>query len=326
MSHVSKNNWQPSASLKQLQKRAQILSSIRAFFAKKNVLEVETPVLCHTSVTDPYIQSIPAFFQAHPEQAAQCYYLQTSPEYAMKRLLAANSVAIFQITKAFRQGEVGRLHNPEFTMLEWYQPGYDHHDLMSEVDELLQCVLATPPAERKTYAELFRDYLNIDPHTATEEELHACAETNHLLIQDSNLNRDAWLDILSTHCIEPNIGIDKPIFIYDFPASQAALARIQPGDPPLAARFEVYMRGMELANGFYELQDATEQRQRFEANRKQRQAAGDSDMVIDEYFINALASGLPDCAGVALGIDRLIMLATGCTQIADVLSFDFSRV
>lgn len=328
MSHVQKNkdSWRPSAALAILRTRARILNTIRAFFAARDVLEVETPLLCHTSVTDPYIQSIPAFFQAHPDQPQHRYYLQTSPEYAMKRLLAANSGPIFQITKAFRQGEVGRFHNPEFTMLEWYQPGYNHHDLMNEMDELLQLVLNTKPAERKTYAALFQEYLNIDPHFASLDELRHSANENKIIVQDDNIDRDTWLNLLSTCCIEPRIGKDRPVFIYDFPASLAALARIQPGHPPLAARFEVYMQGIELANGFYELQDANEQRKRFAENLLQRQKLGCEEILMDEYLLNALAHGLPDCAGVALGIDRLIMLATNSSSIAEVLSFDFSKV
>ena len=192
----------------------------------------------------------------------------------MKRLLAAGSGSIFQNTKAFRQGEVGRLHNPEFTMLEWYRLGFNHHDLMNDMDELLQFVLHTNPAERKTYAEIFQEYLRIDPHVATQDELRACASANKISIQDENIDRNTWLNLLSTHCIEPHIGKGKPIFIYDFPASLAALARIQPGNPPVAARFEVYMQGLELANGFYELQDANEQRLRFEENLVQRKKLG----------------------------------------------------
>ena len=320
-----KTKWQPSAPLKNLQLRAHILSQIRGFFAARNVMEVETPLLCHTSVTDPFIQSIPAFFPAQPRAQTQRYYLQTSPEYAMKRLLAAGSGAIYQITKAFRQGEVGRFHNPEFTMLEWYRPGFDHHDLMNEMDELLQLIFKSPAAERKTYAELFQDFLHIDPHSASIEALRNCAGENHIVVNTELTDRDSWLNLLLSHCIEPQLGKDRPCFIYDFPATQAALARISQDNPPVAARFEVYMQGIELANGFHELQDAHEQRRRFEKNLATRKQQGLEEVVIDEYFLAALEQGLPDCAGVALGIDRLVMLATSSSQIAEVLSFDFSR-
>lgn len=314
--------WQPSASYENLYRRAQILRSIRNFFANRDVMEVETPLLCHTSVTDPFIQSIPALVQLHSQQ--QHYYLQTSPEYAMKRLLAAGYGAIYQITKAFRQGEVGRLHNPEFTMLEWYRPGFDHHDLMDEMDELLQLILNTSSAERKTYSELFQSYLQIDPHQVSTENLVACVKANNLSVsEDANFDCDTWLNLLMTHCIEPHLGNDRPCFIYDFPASQAALARIQQG---VASRFEVYFKGLELANGFYELQDAHEQRQRFEKNLVLRKQLELVELPIDEFFLAALEHGLPDCAGVALGIDRLVMLALQHDEIGDVLSFKFSLV
>lgn len=317
--------WQPSAAIETLRKRAKIIHTIRDFFAARDVLEVETPTLCHTSVTDPFIQSIPALYQTHPQEVEQRYYLQTSPEYCMKRLLAAGSGAIFQITKSYRQGEVGRFHNPEFSMLEWYRPGFDHQDLMNEMDELLQLVLNTAPATRLSYAELFSHYLHINPHTASLTDLIACATTNQLSVVGDINDRDTWLNLLMSHCIEPQLGTEKPVFVYDFPASQAALARIKPGTPPVAARFEVYFHGIELANGFHELQDATEQRKRFENNLLERKALGFNAMVIDEFFLAALQHGLPDCAGVALGIDRLIMLATKSEKIADVLSFNIER-
>lgn len=322
----SGNDWQPSITLANLRLRAEILKSIRDFFAARDVLEVETPLMCQTSVTDPFIQSVPALFQSHPQKTEERYYLQTSPEYAMKRLLAAGSGDIYQISKAFRQGEVGRFHNPEFTMMEWYRLGFDHHQLMDEIDELLQLVLKKPAAERKSYADIFIEHLQLDPHHASLETLAACAEDHHLTLASTPTDRDIWLQLLMSDCIEPHIGKDRPCFIYDFPTSQAALARIQPGNPPVASRFEVYFRGIELANGFHELQDAKEQRKRFEANRKDRNAAGSADMKLDEHFLAALEYGLPDCAGVALGIDRLIMLAAESNRIAEVLSFDFERV
>jgi elongation factor P--(R)-beta-lysine ligase len=325
MSRALKSNWQPSATLEHLTLRARILSQIREFFSARGVLEVDTPLMCHTSVTDTHIESIPAIFQGHSSTAQQTYYLQTSPEYAMKRLLAAGSGAIFQICKAFRQGEVGRLHNPEFTMLEWYRPDYDHHALMNEMDELLQLVLHVPAAERKSYAQIFQDYLQIDPHTASLDELSDCAQQQKLDVQANITDRDTWLQLLLSECIEPHIGKERPIFIYDFPMSQAALARIQPGNPPTASRFEVYMHGIELANGFHELQNVAEQRARFENNCAERLKSNLPAIAIDEHFLAALEHGLPDCAGVALGLDRLVMIAAKCQSIADVLSFNFSK-
>jgi lysyl-tRNA synthetase class 2 len=307
--------WQPSANITLLKKRARILQIVRAFFAKRDVLEVETPLLCHTSVTDPYIHSI----------KTTDGYLQTSPEYAMKRLLAAGSGSIYQLCKAFRQGDRGQHHNPEFTMLEWYRVGFNHHQLMDETDTLLQATLNTPEAERVSYQVLFQTHLGIDPHTATCDELHTLAEQQQLQIAATINDCTTWFQLLMSHCIEPLIGLHRPIFIYDFPVAQAALAKISPGNPPVAARFEVYYRGLELANGFHELQNAAEQRRRFENNLLMRREQGLNELPIDEYLLSALEHGLPDCSGVALGFDRLVMLATGCDKISEAMSFDFSR-
>lgn len=318
--------WQPDASNERLRQRAQIIKSIRDFFYARDVLEVETPLLCHTSVTDPFIESIPALVQTHHGAKEQRYYLQTSPEYAMKRLLANNIGPIFQICKAFRQEQIGRSHNPEFTMIEWYRPGFDHHALMDEMDELLQLVLKSKKARRLSYAEIFQIYLNINPHQTNTAELKQIANHHQLNIAAEIDDIDTYLQLLSSEIIEKEIAKDTvPTFIYDFPITQAALAKIIPGNPPVAARFEVYFRGLELANGFYELQNAQEQRIRFEKNLKHREALGLNKLPIDELFLSALAHGLPDCAGVALGIDRLIMLALDCKAISEVLSFSFSR-
>mgnify|MGYP003574974218 CR=1 FL=1 len=314
--------WMPSANKKLLQHRADLLHQIRNFFASRDVLEVETPLLCQASVTDPYIESIEA--KMHDGDAS--YFLQTSPEYAMKRLLAAGSGSIYQISKAFRSGECGRFHNPEFTMIEWYRIGFDHHQLMDEVDELLQTTLQTSKAKRLSYAELFQQYLNVNPHMADCATLSAIASAHHIEVAAQIEDRDTWLEVLMSQVIEPQLDLKIPFFVYDFPATQAALARILPGNPPVAARFEVYMSGMELANGFFELNDSSEQRQRFETNIMKRKQLKRRTMPMDEYFLAALQSGLPDCAGVALGFDRLMMLVHDANHIAEVLTFDFSRV
>jgi lysyl-tRNA synthetase class 2 len=310
-------SWLPSAPIKHLHVRAELLKKIRDFFYARGVLEVETPLLCSASVTDPHILSI----EVKPH-----HYLQTSPEYAMKRLLAAGSGCIYQITKAFRQDEAGHLHNPEFTLLEWYRVGFDHHELMQEMDELLQLILNCEKADKKTYQELFLTHVQLNPHQANLRELQNAAAAHHINVQTEIHDRDTWLQLLMSHCIEKKLGTNRPCFVYDFPASQAALARIQSGDPAVASRFEVYVDGMELANGFHELQDATEQRIRFEKNLQQRKILNQPAMPIDEFFLSALQHGLPNCAGVALGIDRLTMLAANTTHIADVMSFDFARV
>ena len=318
------HSWQPSSSLAVLHERAKLLHSIRAFFAAKGVLEVETPLLCHTSVTDPFIESIPALYQ---HATSEPFYLQTSPEYAMKRLLASGSGPIYQICKAFRQAEVGQFHNPEFTMLEWYRPGFDHHALMDEMDELLQQLLGVKPALRMSYQQTFETFLGITPQQTDAQTLANIAKDRGLDFVDAEtFSQDTWLQILASECIEPQLGMDKPFFIYHFPKEQAALARLLPTEPPVAARFEVYVKGIELANGFYELQDAKEQRARFAANVAKRHELNLPALPIDEKFLAALEYGLPDCAGVALGIDRLMMLKTQSKSIKEVISFDIQRV
>src|SRR3990167_5451324 len=242
------NNWQPSASINTLQTRAKLIANIRAFFAERDVLEVDTPLMCHTSVTDPFIESIPTLFKSHVNCEENYYYLQTSPEYAMKRLLAAGSGSIYQICKAFRKGDQGHIHHPEFTMLEWYRVGFNHHQLMDEMNDLLKLTLNTTDADRLSYQALFETYLDINPHTATVSDLKKIADYNQLGIANEIDDCTTWLQLLMSHCIEPKIGKEKPIFIYDFPIMQAALAQITPGDPPVAARFEVYYHGLELAN------------------------------------------------------------------------------
>jgi lysyl-tRNA synthetase class 2 len=310
--------WQPSASIQVLKSRAQIIARIREFFLQRDVLEVETPLLSHGTVTDPYVYGIPVISDK------KILFLQTSPEYAMKRLLAAGSGSIFQISKAFRQDDNGKLHNPEFTMLEWYRVGFDHHQLMDEMDALLQLILQCEIAERVTCKELYEKYAGVNPHAATVDELSRCANEKIQLAAEIS-DRNTWLELLFMHCIAPNIGHDRPLFLYDFPVSQAALAKIRNEKPPVASRFEVYFKGIELANGFHELSDAKEQRNRFEKDLALRAHQGLSKVPIDENFLAALQQGLPDCAGVALGVDRLVMLALGKKSLAEVISFSFER-
>ncbi len=316
--------WQPTATLTVLQKRVEIIDRIRQFFKERDVLEVETPLLARSTVTDPYISSIPAIFQQN-NLVREKVFLQTSPEYAMKRLLAAGSGSIFQICKAFRQGDLGRMHNPEFTMLEWYRIGFDHHALMKEMDELLQCVLQTPAAEYLTYANAFEKYVRINPHRASLDELQQCVKQHDIDFVNSShekIERNFYLNLLLTHCVEPKLSHERPTFIYDFPASQAALAKIRiENGAQVASRFEVYFKNIELANGFHELQDAKEQRARFENDLRERKES----VPIDEEFLAALEAGLPDCAGVALGVDRLIMVALGLNALSEVLTFPFAQ-
>lgn len=314
--------WQPTANIEALKKRAQITQQIREFFAERQVLEVDTPLMCHTSIPDPNIHSIPALYQAYGEDGTQMYYLQTSPEFAMKRLLVAGIGSIYQICKAFRNGDYGRFHNPEFTMLEWYRIGFNMQQLMQEVDELLQLILKTKPAEMVTYQELFLQTLGVDPLNTSIENLKKIAE-KHDVHMVGELDLDGWLQCLMSHAIEPKLGFDKPVMISHFPASQAALARVDENDPKVAHRFEVYVQGLELANGFYELSDAEEQRSRFQENLRQREKMQLPLLPLDEKFLTALEKGFPDCSGVALGVDRLIMLALNANAIREVLAFDF---
>lgn len=316
------DGWRPAAELEQLRRRAQLLAALRAFFAERGVMEVETPVLCGAGATDPHLDS----FATRLLPAGRALYLQTSPEFCMKRLLAAGSGPIYQITKAFRNGESGRRHNPEFTMLEWYRPGWDQHALMDEVDALLRSVLATPPAQRVGYGELFERHVGLDPHLAPPAELRAAAVRHGLAVSAAvGEDDESWLDLLWTHLVEPQLGRSAPLFVVDYPAAQAMLARLRPGPPAVAERFELYIDGMELANGFHELCDAAEQRRRFERDLRRRAALGLDAVTLDERLLAALEYGLPPCSGVALGVDRLLMLAAGVHTIDEVLSFPLTH-
>jgi lysyl-tRNA synthetase class 2 len=305
--------WQPSASIETLKQRAAILKNIRQFFQDRNVLEVQTPSLSMSTITDPYIQAIEV------PLSHQSYYLQTSPEYHMKRLLAAGSGDIFQICKSFRADEIGRLHNTEFSMLEWYRLGMNDEKLMDEIELLLHTVSDFPAVQRITYNDIFKKILNLDLKQASVEDLKQCAEKHSLDDPGWNDNYDAWLLYLFSVLIEPIL--QAPTFIYDFPATQASLARIKPNG--CAARFELYIQGIELANGFWELTDPQEQAQRFEQDQKKRVQENLPFKPVDALFLQALESGLPDCAGVALGLDRLIMLALQKQLIDEVISFRF---
>jgi lysyl-tRNA synthetase class 2 len=313
-------NHLPTTSQQNLRHRADLYQKIRQFFAERSVLEVETPLLCQYTVTDPHIDSFSVPINSHKH-----YFLQTSPEYAMKRLLAAGSGAIYQITKSFRIGESGSQHNPEFTMLEWYRPGFNHHDLMGELDELLQFTIHSKPAEKISYRDLFLKYLNIDPLTATVEKLKTIITDHKINIDATDFDYDTALQVLLSHLIEPSMGIEKPLFLYDFPLSQAALSKIRHDQYPVAERFELYINGSEIANGFHELTDADEQEKRFKANQLAREKNHQTIPEIDHFFIDALKSGMPDCAGVAVGLDRLLMQYAKTNKIQDVIAFPFER-
>lgn len=308
--------------LSMLRHRAQLLSDIRQFFAKRHVLEVETPLLSQASVTDPHLHSFQTNYYSNQSDNQQTLYLQTSPEFAMKRLLSAGSGPIYQISKAFRnQGESGRYHNPEFSLLEWYRPDYDHHHLMDEVEDLLQHLLACGTAQRFSYAEIFQTYLNINAHQVSIQELQPILTDFNFNAEHLGLNTLAdHLNFLMAHVIEPQLP-KQLVFIYDYPAPLAALAKLSNDPTPVAKRFEVYLQGIELANGFHELGDANQQRQRFQNDLSDRAKRGYPSVAIDEYLLAALAHGLPECAGVALGIDRLLMIKAQAEKLSDVISF-----
>ncbi len=324
-------SWQPGAGLEQLQARAGLLATLRQFFAERGVLEVETPLLCSSGITDPAIEPLIVERGLSLEAAGkyQQRYLQTSPEYAMKRLLAAGSGPIYQISKAFRDGEAGRRHNPEFTLLEWYRPGYDHHALMAEVADLIAACLGLHGSNarwsRFSYRELFLQVLGLDPFTASDTELEREARREHDLGELCG-ERDVWLDVLMTHRIEPWLADQGLCAVYDYPASQAALAQLATVDGvAVGQRFEFYVNGVELANGYHELLDAREQRARFVADNARRREAGQAERPLDENLLAALTAGMPPCSGVALGVDRLLMLVSAESDIRRILAFDWQR-
>lgn len=326
--------WQSTLTWKNAQKRAQILQQVRAFFVERNVVEVETPALSQGTVTDVHLDALNCKYNFLNDSAIDTsadFYLQTSPEFHMKRLLASGYGCIFQISKAFRHEEAGRNHNPEFTMLEWYRLGFDHFELMTEVAGLLKTVLACEEPLQVTYQELFLERVKIDPLTATRAELLALIKHHNVLsdwlVVDSEKDEhnDILLQFVFSQLIEPTIGIDVPYFVYNFPHSQASLARLSLEDERVAERFECYYQGIELVNGFHELTDANVQNQRFQLDNKKRSSANFVTKPIDEHFIEALTSGLPPCSGVALGIDRLVMLALKTQHIEEVITFPIDR-
>ena len=303
-----------------LRLRADLLASIRAFFAQRNVLEVETPALSTAGCTDPNLESVTARVRALGDRD---HFLATSPEYAMKRLLAAGSGDIYQLCRVYRDGELGRWHQPEFTLLEWYRVGWDEVALMTEVDDLLTSLLAPyrprSSTTRLSYHKTFHRYLEIDPNE--DPGTHAGCLRDLGIGVPQGLDHDGLLDLALSTVIVPRFDPDSITFVYDYPASQAALARIKTTSPPVAARFEAFSGGLELANGYSELTDANEQRSRFEAEHEKRLKAALPVPPVDAELLTALAHGLPACAGVAVGVDRLVALAAGLDAVADAMSF-----
>ena len=325
-----KPGWQPSASFDAIRLRARLNALVRGFFAERGVLEVETPVLSRGGNSEPNIASFSLEFSGRTDGAPRTRWLRTSPEYPLKRLLAAGIGDCYELGRVFRDGEAGGRHNPEFTMLEWYRVGWDHLRLAGETAELVNAALALAGNERSAtlrvaaYRDLYRDAIGIDPFTASENELRNALGDVH--IDPAGLTRDDWLDLLMTHRLQPGFRGDELLAVVDWPASQCALARLRDDtdDLAVAERFELYLGAVELANGYHELADAGEQRARFRRDLDRRRQRGSILPPLDEAFLAALEAGLPDCAGVALGVDRLLMAMLGTDRIADVLAFDFA--
>jgi lysyl-tRNA synthetase class 2 len=323
------SDWRPAAGVEALRVRARLYAGIRAFFAERGVLEVETPVLSVAGNTEPNIAPFSLEFSGRTDGAPRTRWLRTSPEYAMKRLLAAGVGDCYELGRVFRDGEAGVRHNPEFTMLEWYRVGWDHQGLVDETADLARMALALvhrdATLERIAYRDLYRLRLGLDPFLATETELRNAL--GDVAVDPEGLTRDDWLDLLMTHRLQPAFDPGTLLSVHDWPATQAALARLRDtgGGGAVAERFELYLGPVELANGYHELRDAAEQRERFHRDGLVRVGRGQVQPPLDERFLAALEHGLPQCAGVALGVDRLLMAMLGTDRIADVLAFDFAH-
>lgn len=317
----------PASRRTMLRFRARLYACIRAFFEQRGVLEVDTPILSAAGNTEPNIAGFHTRFTGHVDAGSPDRYLRTSPEYPLKRLLAEGLGDCYELGRVFRNGEAGQRHNPEFTMLEWYRTGFDDVRLARETVELVQQARhlagqGDAVVRTVTYRDLFRQGVGVDPFDADIDALRTPLADYR--IDPDGLTRDDWLDLLLTHCIQPHFGADQVTVIHDWPATQCALARIRPGTPPVAERFELYLGPHELANGYYELDDATEQRQRFERENQRRHERGQPVLPLDERLLASL-DAMPPCAGVALGIERLLMCLLGTDRIADVMAYTFDR-
>ncbi|MGD9585045.1 MAG: EF-P lysine aminoacylase EpmA [Lysobacterales bacterium] len=317
---------QPAARFAALRARADLNALIRRFFAERGVLEVETPVLSAAGNSDPHIQSFTTQFHGHRDAGPARRWLRTSPEYPLKRLLAAGLGDCYELGRVFRDGEAGARHNPEFSLLEWYRLGFDHRRLMGEVAELVSAAMASVgkplSVARISYRDWFWQAFALDPHQASSDRIAALLDD--IRIEPSGLGRDDWLDLVVSHRLQPANPTDRLLLVHDYPASQCALARIRPGTPALAERFEAFLGPLELANGYHELNDADEQAARFARDLQGRQQRGLDAVAIDQRLLAALPA-LPDCAGVALGVDRLLAAITGEPDIRRLLAFDFAQ-
>lgn len=319
------SDWRPTATWQTLKLRDRLLRTLRSFFHQRGFIEVETPLLSADVVVDRHLEP----FAVDVPRGGPCArrWLQTSPEFAMKRLLAAGGGAMFQVTRAFRREEQGPRHNPEFTIVEWYRPGDDLSAGMRLLSDLGEALLERGPAELIRYQAAFERHAGINPHTADSAALGEIARRRGVPIPESlgDDDRDAWLDLLLVELVEPRLGRGRPAILYDYPASQAALARVRPGPPAVAERFELYVDGLELANGYHELLDASVLRARNRENNAYRLAHGGDALPEESRLLAAMEAGLPDCAGVALGFDRVCLLAAGAADLSQVMPFPFDR-
>ncbi len=319
-------DWRPTASWSNLRLRAHLLRAVRDFFDARGFLEVETPILSADTVIDRHLDPFPVD-SGGLAGVAKRLWMQTSPEFAMKRMLAAGAPSIYQVGRVFRRGELGPLHNPEFTMVEWYEVGASVDDGMQRLSELSDALLGRGAAERITYADAFRRYAGVDPHAADSLELARVAETGGITIPASLSldDRDGWLDLLLVEWVQPHLGQDRPAILYDYPASQAALARIRTGRPAVAERFELYVDGIELANGYHELLDPQVLRNRNRSTNERREADGKDRLPEESRLLAGMEAGLPPSVGVALGFDRVVMLAASAACLAEVIAFPMDR-
>lgn len=314
-------DWRPTATVGTLRRRAELLAQTRRFFDGRGFFEVQTPLLSRETIVDRYLDPMAVDLELAGRR--ERFYLQTSPEFGMKRLLAAGANPIYQIGPAFRAGESGSSHNPEFTMLEWYRQGDSYPQGMQLLSDYAQDILRGPPAEIMTYRAAFERYAGVDPFAAREPQLSALLPVDRR--SDSGFDRDNLLNWIMAEQVEPNLGRRQPAIVCDWPASQAALAKVREGEPAVAERFELFVGGVELANGYHELSDPEELSRRMDQAQVRRIAAGQAALPRPDRLRDALRAGLPDCCGVAVGFDRLLMVVEKLSSIADVMAFPIDR-
>jgi len=326
---LTQANFQPTASIEMLQRRSELTLAIHQFFSTRDFIHVETPLLSHDTVVDRYIH--PVGLQKSTvtgrESDQETLWLQTSPEFCMKRLLASGATAIYQIAKAFRQAESGGRHNPEFTMLEWYRVGDDMRAGMELLSDFASAILNRPKSELLSYGDAFRKIAEVDPFADTVESFGEALQKHGVSISEfaEETDRDFWLNLILSHLIEPKLGFESPVIIYDWPPSQAALAIVRDDSPPVAERFELYVDGVELGNGYHELLDADELERRNEENNSLRAIDGSVPLPVESRLLDAMRAGMPGCSGVAVGVDRLLMVLERCQNIDQVIAFPLDR-